>query len=111
MMSRADRGVCRTAAAAGCRARRCCSPRTACPKKRSRTAIRMIASAARRRRWWRSVRESRDWEFAYQSQGMTDDEWLGPTVESMLDRYAADGLREVVIDPDRLRLRPRRDSL
>jgi ferrochelatase len=40
-----------------------------------------------------------DWEFAYQSQGMTDDKWLGPTVESVLDRYAAEGLREVVIDP------------
>jgi ferrochelatase len=41
----------------------------------------------------------RDWEFAYQSQGMTDDRWLGPTVESMIDRYAAERLREVVIHP------------
>jgi ferrochelatase len=40
-----------------------------------------------------------DWEFAYQSQGMTGDVWLGPTVESCLDRYAAQGIREVVIDP------------
>jgi ferrochelatase len=40
-----------------------------------------------------------DWEFAYQSQGMTGDKWLGPTVESCLDRYAAEGVREVVIDP------------
>lgn len=40
-----------------------------------------------------------DWEFAYQSQGLTDDRWLGPTVESCLDRYAAAGLREVVVDP------------
>jgi ferrochelatase len=40
-----------------------------------------------------------DWEFAYQSQGMTGDRWLGPTVESCLDRYAAEGLREVVIHP------------
>jgi protoporphyrin/coproporphyrin ferrochelatase len=39
------------------------------------------------------------WEFAYQSQGMTDDRWLGPTVESCLDRYAAEGLREVVVHP------------
>jgi ferrochelatase len=39
------------------------------------------------------------WEFAYQSQGLTDDRWLGPTVESCLDRYAAEGLREVVVDP------------
>jgi ferrochelatase len=40
-----------------------------------------------------------DWGFAYQSQGMTQDKWLGPTVESCLDRYAADGVREVVLDP------------
>ncbi len=40
-----------------------------------------------------------DWDFAYQSQGMTGDKWLGPTVESMLDRYAAEGVREVVVDP------------
>jgi len=39
------------------------------------------------------------WDFAYQSQGMTDDAWLGPTVESVLDRYADDGIREVVLDP------------
>ena len=40
-----------------------------------------------------------DWDFAYQSQGLTDDRWLGPTVESCLDRYAAAGLREVVVYP------------
>jgi ferrochelatase len=40
-----------------------------------------------------------DWEFAYQSQGLTDDRWLGPTVESCLDRYAAAGIREVVVCP------------
>jgi ferrochelatase len=40
-----------------------------------------------------------EWDFAYQSQGMTDDQWLGPTVESVLDRYAAAGIREVVLDP------------
>jgi ferrochelatase len=37
--------------------------------------------------------------FAYQSQGMTGDKWLGPTVESMLDRYASEGLKEVVVHP------------
>jgi ferrochelatase len=37
-----------------------------------------------------------DWGFAYQSQGMTSDTWLGPTVESLLDRFQG---REVVIDP------------
>ncbi len=40
-----------------------------------------------------------DWDFAYQSQGMTADRWLGPTVESCLDRYAAEGIREVVVHP------------
>jgi ferrochelatase len=39
------------------------------------------------------------YDFAYQSQGMTSDKWLGPTVESFLDRYAAEGIRDVVIDP------------
>ena len=33
-----------------------------------------------------------DWEFAYQSQGATDDKWLGPTVESCIDRYPAGDL-------------------
>jgi ferrochelatase len=40
-----------------------------------------------------------DWDFAYQSQGMTSDAWLGPTVESQLDAYAARGIREAVIHP------------
>jgi ferrochelatase len=40
-----------------------------------------------------------DYDFAYQSQGFTDDKWLGPTVESCLDRYAAEGVREMVIHP------------
>jgi ferrochelatase len=40
-----------------------------------------------------------EWDFAYQSQGMTDDKWLGPTVESCLDHYAAAGIRNVVVDP------------
>jgi protoporphyrin/coproporphyrin ferrochelatase len=40
-----------------------------------------------------------DWDLAYQSQGMTGERWLGPTVESRLDSYAAEGLREVVVDP------------
>jgi ferrochelatase len=40
-----------------------------------------------------------DWDFAFQSQGMTEDRWLGPTVESTLDRYAAEGIREVLLHP------------
>jgi ferrochelatase len=39
------------------------------------------------------------WDFAYQSQGFTEDKWLGPTVESQLDRYASDAVREVVLAP------------
>lgn len=39
------------------------------------------------------------YDFAYQSQGFTDDRWLGPTVESCLDRYASEGVREVLLDP------------
>jgi ferrochelatase len=30
---------------------------------------------------------------------MTGEKWLGPTVESCLDRYAAEGVREVVLHP------------
>jgi ferrochelatase len=40
-----------------------------------------------------------DWEFAYQSQGMTDETWLGPTVESCIDRYASQGVAELVVHP------------
>jgi protoporphyrin/coproporphyrin ferrochelatase len=30
---------------------------------------------------------------------MTEDRWLGPTVEETLDRYAAAGVREVALHP------------
>ncbi len=40
-----------------------------------------------------------DWDFAYQSQGMSGGTWLSPTVESRLDQYAAQGVREVVVAP------------
>jgi ferrochelatase len=40
-----------------------------------------------------------DWEFAYQSQGMSGGTWLGPTVETCLERFAAQGVREVVVAP------------
>ena len=39
------------------------------------------------------------YDFAFQSQGMTQERWLGPTVESFLDRYAEEGVREVIVDP------------
>ncbi len=41
----------------------------------------------------------RDWDFAYQSQGMTAEPWLGPTVEARLDVCAAEDVRRVVVDP------------
>jgi ferrochelatase len=39
------------------------------------------------------------WDFAYQSQGFTEDKWLGPTVESRIDEYAAAGVRDLVLAP------------
>jgi protoporphyrin/coproporphyrin ferrochelatase len=39
----------------------------------------------------------RDWDFAYQSQGMTQDKWLGPTVEATLDRYQQASITDVVL--------------
>jgi ferrochelatase len=39
------------------------------------------------------------WDFAYQSQGFTDEKWLGPTVESVLDGYKDAGIRNVVLAP------------
>lgn len=40
-----------------------------------------------------------NWDFAYQSQGMTDEQWLGPTVESRIEQFSAEGVREVVLAP------------
>jgi ferrochelatase len=40
-----------------------------------------------------------NWDFAYQSQGMTAEPWLGPTVESRIDYYAAAGIRELILAP------------
>jgi ferrochelatase len=37
------------------------------------------------------------YDFAFQSQGMTGDKWLGPTVEQTLDRYAAEGVRDAIV--------------
>jgi ferrochelatase len=39
------------------------------------------------------------WDFAFQSQGLDGGQWLGPTVESCLDGYAAQGLKELVVHP------------
>ncbi|HEX9764115.1 MAG TPA: ferrochelatase, partial [Candidatus Acidoferrales bacterium] len=40
-----------------------------------------------------------DWKLAYQSQGMTSEPWLGPTVESLLDELSRAGKRHVVVAP------------
>ena len=40
-----------------------------------------------------------DWKLAYQSQGMTSESWLGPTVESLLDELSRAGKRNVVVAP------------
>lgn len=39
------------------------------------------------------------WDFAYQSQGMTGESWLGPAVESKLDEFASRGVKDVVLHP------------
>ncbi|MBI4463469.1 MAG: ferrochelatase [Acidobacteria bacterium] len=39
------------------------------------------------------------WHFAYQSQGATAEPWLGPTVESVLEKLAAAGARQVLLVP------------
>ena len=39
------------------------------------------------------------WRFAYQSQGRTDEKWLGPTVEETLDELHGAGFRHVLMAP------------
>ena len=40
-----------------------------------------------------------DWDFAFQSQGMSGGQWLGPTVESTLNRYQSEGVNAVTLAP------------
>ena len=40
-----------------------------------------------------------EWRFAYQSQGMTGEAWLGPPVEEEMERVAAGGHRHVFLAP------------
>jgi len=40
-----------------------------------------------------------NWSVAFQSQGMTPEAWIGPTVESEIDRRAAAGHRRLVVAP------------
>ena len=39
------------------------------------------------------------WRFAYQSQGRSEEPWLGPTVEAVLEELERDGHREVLVAP------------
>jgi ferrochelatase len=39
------------------------------------------------------------WWFAFQSQGASGGPWIGPTVESMLDSIAAEGVKTLVLQP------------
>jgi ferrochelatase len=39
------------------------------------------------------------WWFAFQSQGASGGEWLGPSVESTLDTIAAEGVKTLVLQP------------
>jgi ferrochelatase len=55
----------------------------------ARATARAVAERARLERW----------EFAYQSQGLTDEKWLGPTVESRIDEFARAGIRDLVLAP------------
>jgi ferrochelatase len=45
------------------------------------------------------VPEISSWSFAFQSQGASGGPWIGPTVEETLDRYAADGVTALVLQP------------
>jgi protoporphyrin/coproporphyrin ferrochelatase len=40
-----------------------------------------------------------DWRVAFQSQGLTAEPWIGPTVESEIDRLAAAGCRHALLVP------------
>jgi ferrochelatase len=39
------------------------------------------------------------YDVAFQSQGMTSEPWIGPTVESLIDRIAAQGHRHLLLAP------------
>lgn len=47
----------------------------------------------------RAVPEIENWQFAFQSQGMSGGAWLGPTVESAIDGLAAQGQKHVFVQP------------
>ncbi len=50
----------------------------------------------------RRVAESlnlKNWQVAFQSAGMTNEDWIGPTVESVIDRLAEEGNCQALIAP------------
>jgi ferrochelatase len=45
------------------------------------------------------VPEISRWWFAFQSQGASGGEWLGPSVEETLDRMASEGVKALILQP------------
>jgi ferrochelatase len=45
------------------------------------------------------VPEIPEWHFAFQSQGASGGPWIGPTVEETLDRFAAKGVKALLLQP------------
>ena len=41
----------------------------------------------------------KEYSLAFQSQGMTSEPWVGPTVESLIDEFAEQGCRRIVLAP------------
>jgi len=41
----------------------------------------------------------KEYRVAFQSQGMTSEPWVGPTVESLMDEFAAQGIQRLVLAP------------
>lgn len=54
-----------------------------------RTAALVAARVPELGRWW----------FAFQSQGASGGEWIGPTVEQTLEAVAAEGVKTIVLQP------------
>jgi protoporphyrin/coproporphyrin ferrochelatase len=60
-------------------------------EQQARDTARLVAEAAR-------IEPAR-WSMAFQSQGMTAETWIGPKVESEIDRWGAAGWRNMVLAP------------
>ena len=41
----------------------------------------------------------KEYKVGFQSQGMTSEPWIGPTVESLIDEFAGQGCRQVLLAP------------